>query len=69
MRFRFYANAKVRGFLCRLDKQPIRRCQSPKRYRRVPTGRHVFRVRAIGVTGLRGPVALEHFRVIANRNA
>jgi hypothetical protein len=52
-----------------LDKQPIRRCQSPKRYRRVPIGEHVFRVRAIGVTGLRGPIALERFQVFANRNA
>lgn len=69
VRFRFYANGKVRGFLCRLDKRPIKRCHSPKRYRRVSIGRHVFRVRAIGVTGSKGPIALERFRIVPNRNA
>jgi len=56
--FRFYARhrVQVRGFLCRIDDRPLRRCHSPKNYR-VGIGRHIFRVRAIGWTGLRGPVA------------
>jgi hypothetical protein len=69
MRFRFYANGKVRGFLCQLDKRPFSRCRSPKRYRRVSVGRHVFRVRAIGLTGLRGPIARDRFLVVRNPNA
>lgn len=56
--FRFYAlhHAQVRRFLCRMDGRPLRPCHSPKFYR-VGLGRHVFRVRAVGWTGLRGPVA------------
>jgi hypothetical protein len=62
--FRFYPRRRVqvRGFLCRMDDHPLRRCRSPKYYR-VSYGRHVFRVRAIGWTGLRGPVERWGFRV------
>lgn len=62
--FRFYArnHAQVRGFVCKLDRQPAKRCRSPKRFR-VGLGRHVFRVRAIGWTGLRGPAEVARFRV------
>lgn len=69
MRFRFHAVGMAKGFECRLDKRPFRRCRSPKTYKRVLLGRHIFRVRAIGVTGLRGPVARERFEVVRNRNA
>lgn len=62
--FRFFANhhAQVRGFVCKIDKRPLRRCRSPKGYR-VGIGRHVFRVRAIGWTGLKGPAASYRFKV------
>lgn len=62
--FRFFPRhrVQVRGFLCGLDKHPLRRCHSPKHYR-AGLGRHVFRVRAIGWTGLRGPVEMWHFQV------
>ncbi len=62
--FGFYEmhRAPVRGFVCRLDRRPLKRCSAPKAYR-VSFGRHVFRVRAIGSTGLRGPVASARFRV------
>jgi len=64
VRFRFYARKRVqvRGFVCRLDGRPLKRCRSPKHYR-VGLGRHVFRVRAIGWTGLKGPVETRRFRV------
>jgi hypothetical protein len=64
VRFRFYARNRVpvRGFVCKLDRRPLKRCRSPKTYR-VGLGRHVFRVRAIGSTGLRGPVETAGFRV------
>lgn len=62
--FRFFArhHAQVRGFVCTIDKRPLRRCRSPKGYR-VGLGRHVFRVRAIGWTGLKGPAARYRFKV------
>lgn len=63
-RFYFYVagHAYARGFVCKLDSSPYRPCRSPKSYR-VGLGRHVFRVRAIGWTGLRGPQASSSFEV------
>ena len=60
--FRFHANARARRFLCKRDGGPFRRCRSPLRYR-VGLGKHAFRVRAIGMTGLRGPITTERFEV------
>lgn len=62
--FRFFArhHVQVRGFVCAIDKRPLRRCRSPKGYR-VGLGKHVFRVRAIGWTGLKGPAARYRFKV------
>ncbi len=62
VRFRFYAVGRARGFVCKRDRRRYRHCKSPVRYW-ADRGRHVFRVRAIGVTGLRGPVALDRFRI------
>lgn len=59
---RFYAKGKVRGFNCKLDSRPFRPCRSPKRYR-LGVGKHVFMVRATGLTGLKGPIARESFRI------
>ncbi len=62
--YRFFARnrAQVRGFVCKLDDRPLRRCRSPKIYQ-VGLGRHVFRVRALGWSGLRGPAEVHRFRV------
>ena len=62
-RFRFFSPTRVRGFECKRDRGPYRRCRSPLRYW-VTQGRHALRVRAIGPTGLRGPAAIKRFRVI-----
>jgi photosystem II stability/assembly factor-like uncharacterized protein len=61
-RFRFYSRDGARGFECKPDRAPWRRCHSPLRYW-TSTGHHVLRVRAIGPTGLRGPIAKVRFRV------
>lgn len=63
-RFRFYSPTPVRGFECRRDRGPYRRCRSPLRYW-VGHGHHTLRVRAIGPTGLRGRAAVKRFRVLA----
>jgi hypothetical protein len=65
VRFRFHAVGAASGFECRLDRRHFRRCHSPKVYRRVGRGDHDFSVRAIGPTGLRGPVAHERVLVEA----
>jgi len=62
-RFRFYSREGARSFLCKPDRGRWRRCHSPLRYR-VPIGHHVLRVRAIGRTGLRGPVTSLRFTVM-----
>ena len=61
-RFHFYSRDRVRGFLCKPDRGHWRPCHSPLRYW-VPVGHHTLRVRAIGTTGLRGPIASVHFEV------
>ena len=59
VKIRFYSVGRARGFLCKFDHQRhFKRCRSPKRYP-IDTGRHMFWVRAIGMTGLRGPVTRE----------
>ncbi len=58
--FRLRPYGRVRGFACSLDQRPFRRCRSPLRiYAKL--GRHLLRARAIGMTGLRGPVARDRF--------
>lgn len=66
-RFHFYSPTRTRGFECKRDHGPYRRCHSPLRYW-VGHGRHVLRVRAIGPTGLRGPAAIKRFRVTHRRS-
>ncbi len=66
-RFHFYSPTKARGFECKRDGGPYRHCRSPLRYW-VTHGRHALRVRAIGPTGLRGPAAIKHFRVLKPRS-
>jgi hypothetical protein len=65
--FRFHANGRVRGFLCARDHGGFKGCHSPVRYR-VSAGRHVFRVRAVGMSGLKGPVVTRRFLVKVNPN-
>lgn len=60
--FGFRAIGTASRFKCKLDKRRFRPCESPARFR-VGGGKHVFRVFAIGPTGLRGPRASFHFRV------
>jgi hypothetical protein len=64
VRFRFFAarHASVRGFVCKLDQRKFKPCKSPKSYRS-GFGKHVFKVRAVGWTGYRGPVAYDLFEV------
>jgi hypothetical protein len=56
LRFQFHApdTVQVRGFVCSFDHRAMHPCRSPQTYP-VGPGRHKFRVRAVGWTGLRGP--------------
>lgn len=60
--FRLRPYGRARGFLCSLDRRRFRPCRSPLRiYTKV--GTHMLRAKAIGATGLRGPVARHRFAI------
>jgi hypothetical protein len=50
--FRFNANIAGSSFQCKLDRKPFKACRSPKTYKGLAEGKHTFKVRAIGPTGL-----------------
>lgn len=50
--FRFSATVAGSTFHCKLDKKTWKPCKSPKTYRGLKEGRHTFKVRAVGVSGL-----------------
>lgn len=55
-------HVQVRGFSCKIDDRPAKRCQSPKAFT-LGLGKHTFRVWAIGWTGLKGKMAFAKFEV------
>ena len=57
---RFFANGPVRRFECRVDRRHFHRCHSPARFR-IGLGRHSLRIRAIGISGLRGRATVKRF--------
>lgn len=60
---RFFANGPVRRFECRVNSGPYKACRSPKRFSFEKKGTYAIRVRAVGVTGLPGPVTGKRIRV------
>jgi hypothetical protein len=44
--FRFASSERGSKFLCKLDKKKYKPCTSPKTYKRLKRGKHVFRVKA-----------------------
>jgi CSLREA domain-containing protein len=50
-RFEFEASERGSRFLCKLDDKPFDLCRSPKRYKALEPGKHVFMVRAIDSDG------------------
>jgi hypothetical protein len=64
-KFRFVSSEAGSTFQCRIDRRRFRTCRSPKRYRRLKPGKHVFRVRAIDPAGNVDPTpAVRRFRVL-----
>jgi hypothetical protein len=63
-RFRFTADETGGSFRCRLDGRKYSRCSSPKTYRHLRTGKHVFRVFAVDPAGNADPTpARRRFKV------
>lgn len=49
--FSFVSSEAGSTFECKLDRQPFKRCRSPKTYKKLKPGKHVFKVRAIDKAG------------------
>jgi len=50
-KFRFTSSVAGSTFECKLDGKPFKKCKSPKTYRNLKAGKHVFKVRAVKGAG------------------
>jgi hypothetical protein len=46
-KFKFRSDNRIADFECKLDKKKFKGCKSPKRYKNLDKGKHVFKVRAV----------------------
>lgn len=65
-KFKFKANEGGSKFQCKLDKGKFKNCKSPKTYKKLKVGKHVFKVRAIDRAGNVGKPATRKFTVLAS---
>ena len=63
-KFKFKSNEGGSRFQCKLDKGKFKSCKSPKTYRKLKPGKHVFKVRAIDKAGNVGKPAKRKFTVL-----
>jgi hypothetical protein len=63
VKVRFFANGPVRRFECNFHGRRFHRCHSPAQFRVRRKGDFSVRIRAVGRTGLRGPVAIKRYWV------
>ena len=50
-KFKFTSSEAGSTFQCKLDRKPFKPCRSPKKYRGLKPGKHVFKVRATDAAG------------------
>jgi hypothetical protein len=66
VKFKFSSSETGSTFECKLDKKPFKLCRSPKTYKKLKPGKHVFKVRAIDKAGNVDPTpAKKKFKVLA----
>jgi hypothetical protein len=64
-KLKFSSSEPGSKFECKLDRKPFKPCRSPKKYKGLKPGKHVFKVRAIDTAGNVDPTpAKKKFRVI-----
>jgi hypothetical protein len=51
VKFKFIATEAGSTFQCKMDRKPFKPCASPKKYKKLKPGKHVFKVRAIDSAG------------------
>ena len=67
VKFKFSSSEAGSTFQCKLDKKPFKKCVSPKKYKKLKPGKHVFKVRAIDKAGNVDPTpAKRKFTVLAS---
>jgi CSLREA domain-containing protein len=57
VKFKFSSSEKGSTFRCKLDRKLYRVCKSPKKYKKLKPGKHVFKVRAVDKAGNIDPTA------------
>jgi len=63
-KFKFKANEAGSTFQCKLDKGKFKKCSSPKTYKKLKPGKHVFKVKATDKAGNVGKPATKKFKVL-----
>lgn len=63
-KFKFNSNEAGSRFECKLDKGKFKKCKSPKTYKKLKPGKHVFKVRAIDKAGNVGKAVKRKFTVL-----
>ncbi|MGN6202670.1 MAG: Ig-like domain-containing protein, partial [Solirubrobacterales bacterium] len=51
VKFKFTSTEAGSTFQCKMDRKPFKACASPKKYKKLKPGKHVFKVRAIDKAG------------------
>lgn len=65
VKFKFSSSEAGSTFECKLDKKPFKPCRSPKKYKKLKPGKHVFKVWAIDKAGNVDPTpAKKKFKVL-----
>lgn len=63
-KFKFKANEAGSTFQCKLDKGKFKSCRSPKTYKKLKPGKHVFKVRATDKAGNVGAATKRKFTIL-----
>lgn len=63
-KFKFSSNVKGAKFECRLDRKKFKPCKSPKAYKKLKRGKHVFKVRAVKGKEVDATPAKRKFKVV-----
>lgn len=65
VRFKFVSSEPGSKFECKLDRQKFKPCKSPKTYRKLKPGKHVFKVRALKGKKVDPTPAKRRFKVLS----
>jgi CSLREA domain-containing protein len=65
VKFKFSSNEQGAKFECKLDRKPFKACKSPKTYKKLKPGKHVFKVRAVKGKSVDPTPAKRKFKILA----